>query len=89
MRDASSRHGGRGIHHERNVVPLEQNPPCQQTAQRGERPRNLHVLTVEPLHIRERSSPRGFLLFFLIDISSASSSTKFMYSSNPCQVSFS
>ena len=31
-------------------------------------------------------SPRGFLLFFLIDISSASSSTKFMYSSNPCQV---
>ena len=31
-------------------------------------------------------SPRGFLLVFLIDISSASSSTKFMYSSNPCQV---
>lgn len=35
---------------------------------------------------RGSRSPRGFLLFFLIDISSASSSTKFMYSSNPCQV---
>ena len=46
----------------------------------------LWSLLLRPSCVRGRSSPRGFLLFFLIDISSASSSTKFMYSSNPCQV---
>ena len=46
----------------------------------------LWSVLLRPSCVRGRSSPRGFLLFFLIDISSASSSTKFMYSSNPCQV---
>ena len=84
--------GGRGVHHERNVVPLEQNPPCQSdgvVSDRGSRTCSLRcgTRTRPPSVCSGRSrSPRGFLLFFLIDISSASSSTKFMYSSNPCQV---
>ena len=32
------------------------------------------------------SRPRAFLVFFLIESSSASSNTKFMYSSNPCEL---
>ena len=43
-------------------------------------------LTAEVLYMEGGgSAPRGFLVFLFIDTSSASSSTRFMYSSNPCK----
>ena len=68
---------------------LPANAPRGVVSDRGSRTCSLRcgTRTRPPSVCSGRSrSPRGFLLFFLIDISSASSSTKFMYSSNPCQV---
>lgn len=81
--------GLRGLH-ERDVVTLQQYPTFSRgtvsvSSQgcmidlKNQTPAQLAVCAAHQAHL-----PRGFLVFLFMETSSASSSTRFMYSSKPC-----